>query len=57
MSSVSVVEAWWKELCFCGRGRMERALFLLLGQGGMSSVSVVEATRNELCFYGRGRME
>jgi hypothetical protein len=23
MNSVTVVEAWWNELCFCGGGRME----------------------------------
>ena len=57
MSSLSVVEAGWKVLCFCGGGLVERALFLNWRYGGMSSVSVVESGWNELCFCGGARME
>jgi hypothetical protein len=57
MTSVSVVEAGWNELCFCGGGLVELALFPWWRPGGISSVSVVEAWWNELCFCGAGRME
>jgi hypothetical protein len=56
MSSVSVVEAEWIELCFCGGGLVESALFLC---GGLveSALSVVEAWWNQLCFCGGGLVE
>ncbi len=52
-----MVEAGWNELCFCGGGLVESALFLWWRPGGISSVSVAETGWNQLCFCNGGLVE